>query len=182
MKKYKITGMSCAACASRVEKAVSALDGVKSCSVNLLTATMAVESDRDDEAIVSAVVAAGYGASPEGDAASKSGGADKNSTSDEGKEIRTLVARLIASLIFLLPLVYLSMGHGMWGWPIPHPLDRSPISQGLCQLLLSAAVLVINQKFFISGVKGVIHRALNMDTLIALGSGASFCYSSFFNL
>lgn len=177
MKKYKITGMSCAACSSRVEKAVSALDGVKSCSVNLLTATMVVESDRDDEAIVSAVVAAGYGASPEGDSASKSGGADKNSTLGEGREIRTLVARLIASLIFLLPLVYLSMGHGMWGWPIPHPLDRSPISQGLCQLLLSAAVLVINQKFFINGTRGLLHRAPNMDTLVSLGSGASFVYS-----
>ena len=177
MKKFKITGMSCAACSSRVERAVSALDGVKSCSVNLLTATMVVDSDLSDGEIVSAVVGAGYGASPEDAETSKSGGADKKTASGEDREIRALIARLIASLIFLLPLVYLSMGHGMWGWRIPSTLENSPIAQGLCQLLLAATVMIINQKFFINGTKGLLHRAPNMDTLVSLGSGASFAYS-----
>ena len=176
MKKYTVTGMSCAACSARVEKAVSSLEGVKSCSVSLLTNTMAVEGSATEEQIVSAVEAAGYGASPEKGAASgrsRKDGSDK----EENREVAVLRNRLIASSVFLMALMYLSMGHVMWGWPLPDFLAKNPVSIGILQLILSAAVMVINQKFFISGLRGLIHRAPNMDTLVSLGSGASFIYS-----
>ena len=176
MKKYTVTGMSCAACAARVEKAVLAVDGVKNCSVSLLTNTLGVEGDIPDDKIIDAVVSAGYGAVVQSDL--KPEKTQKFDTeSIEKKEIRTLFDRLVASAIFLLILMYVSMGHVMWGFPLPAFFAKNPSSIALLQLLLSVCVMVINQKFFISGFKGVIHRAPNMDTLVALGSGASFIYS-----
>ena len=178
MKKYTVTGMSCAACSARVEKAVSSLEGVSSCSVSLLTNTMGVDGNATDEQIIAAVVAAGYGASPQGDTkqTQKTNQADASDLL-ENKGIKVLRNRLIASLGFLLILMYISMGHVMWGFPLPAFFAKNPTAIGLAQLIFTAIVMVINQKFFISGSKGIIHRAPNMDTLVSLGAGASFIYS-----
>ena len=180
MKQYNVTGMSCAACSARVEKAVNALDGVESCSVSLLTNSMGVEGNVSPEAVIHAIEDAGYGASLKGAntaAASSSAAADEDALKDRATPV--LKHRLIASLGFLAVLMYVSMGH-MWGAPLPAYIDpaNNPVAFGLTQLLLAAAVMVINQKFFISGFKGLIHRAPNMDTLVALGSAASFIYST----
>ena len=185
MKQYTVTGMSCAACSARVEKAVSKVDGVTSCSVSLLTNSMGVEGSATDAQIVEAVEQAGYGASPKGTATESENDKANNSleqlkaTQDAlvDRETPKLVNRLIASLIFLVVLMYFSMGHMMWGWPLPEFFNGNHVAMGLLQLLLTVAVMVINQKFFISGFKGLIHGAPNMDTLVALGSAASFGYS-----
>lgn len=185
MKQYTVTGMSCAACSARVEKAVSKVDGVTSCSVSLLTNSMGVEGSATDAQIVEAVEQAGYGASPKG-AATESENDKANNSLEQLKaaqdalvdrETPKLRNRLIASLIFLVVLMYFSMGHMMWGWPLPEFFNGNHVAMGLLQLLLTVAVMVINQKFFISGFKGLIHGAPNMDTLVALGSAASFGYS-----
>lgn len=173
MKKFNVTGMSCAACSSRVEKAVSKVNGVKSVSVSLLTNSMGVEGSASDESIIAAVEKAGYGASV-------AGGEKKQSAENEqlkDKDTPVLMHRLIASVGFLAVLMYISMGHMMWGWPLPAFFADNHIAMGLAQLLLCVIIMVINQKFFISGFKGLIHRSPNMDTLVALGSGASFVYS-----
>ena len=175
MKKYKISGMSCAACVARVEKAVLGVDGVEKCSVSLLTNTLGVEGSASDEKIIAAVVSAGYGAEVEGESAANSSKKDVKAL--ENKEIPILRNRLIVSLVFTLALMYLSMGHVMWGWYLPDALAQNPLAIGLIELILAAAVMVINQKFFINGAKGLIHRAPNMDTLVSLGSAASFGYS-----
>ena len=175
MKQYNVTGMSCAACQTRVEKAVSALDGVESCAVSLLTNSMGVEGSASPEEIMAAVEAAGYGASPKEDV-----GAQKAVTSgDSIKDTETprMKKRLIVSVIILIPLMYVSMGHMLWDWPLPGFLRGNHVAMGLYQLILSGLVLVINQKFFISGFKGVIHKSPNMDTLVALGATASYAYS-----
>ncbi|MBE6788531.1 MAG: cadmium-translocating P-type ATPase [Ruminococcaceae bacterium] len=174
MKQFNISGMSCAACSARVEKAVAELSGVDTCSVNLLTNSMTVEGDAPSSDIISAVEKAGYGAEEKNSAAKK----QTNSEPKPDNNKKKLVTRLVASMIFLALLMYLSMGHSMWGFPLPTPLAQNPMAQGILQMLLSAAVLVINQKFFISGFKGLVNRAPNMDTLVALGSGASFVYST----
>ena len=176
MEQYKVTGMSCAACQTRVEKAVSAVNGVESCAVSLLTNSMGVEGTARPEDIIAAVEAAGYGASVKG--GSEVGG--KASAADDSfKDTETpkMKKRLIASIVFLIPLLYVSMGHMLWNWPLPGFLDGNHVAMGLYQLLLSGLVLVINQKFFISGFKGLLHRSPNMDTLVALGATASYCYS-----
>lgn len=173
MKKFNVTGMSCAACSSRVEKAVSKVNGVKSVSVSLLTNSMGVEGSASDESIIAAVEKAGYGASV-------AGGEKKQSAENEqlkDKDTPVLMHRLIASVGFLVVLMYISMGHMMWGWPLPAFFADNHIAMGLAQLLLCVIIMVINRKFFISGFKGLIHRSPNMDTLVALGSGASFVYS-----
>ena len=183
MKQYTVTGMSCAACSARVEKAVSKVDGVTSCSVSLLTNSMGVEGSATDAQIVEAVEQAGYGASPKG--TETANGRANNSLEQlkaaqdalVDRETPKLRNRLIASLIFLVVLMYFSMGHMMWGWPLPKFFNGNHVAMGLLQLLLTVAVMVINQKFFISGFKGLIHGAPNMDTLVALGSAASFGYS-----
>ena len=167
--------MSCAACSARVEKAVSALEGIESCSVNLLTNSMAVEGTVSEADIISAVEAAGYGASVKG--AAKSGRANEEDALAD-HETPVLKRRLVASLGFLTVLMYISMGH-MAGLPLPALLEKSPTAFALSQLLLSAIVMVVNQKFFISGFKGLMHRAPNMDTLVALGSAAAFVYSCY---
>ena len=178
MEQYNVTGMSCAACSSRVEKAVSKVEGVTSCSVSLLTNSMGVEGSASPQDIISAVEEAGYGASLKGtDSSAKNASADEDMLTD--KETPLLKKRLIASLGFLIVLMYFSMGHMMWGWPVPAVLEHNHVAMGLIQLLLSAAVMIINQKFFISGFKSLFHRAPNMDTLVALGSGASFVYSTY---
>ena len=174
MEQYTVTGMSCAACSTRVEKAVSKVSGVTSCSVSLLTNSMSVEGTASPQEIVAAVEAAGYGASRKG-AEHKSTAADADVLAD--RETPKLKRRLIASVGFLIVLMYLSMGHMMWGWPLPARLEGNHIAMGLLQLLLSGIIMVINQKFFISGFQGLIHRAPNMDTLVALGSMASFVWS-----
>lgn len=175
MTQYNVTGMSCAACVARVEKAVNAVDGVTSCSVSLLTNSMGVEGTADPQKIISAVVEAGYGASLKDNKKSTS----KADNDDALKDTETpkLKRRLIASLGFLAVLMYISMGHVMWGWWLPEILASNPLAIGILQLLLTAIVMVINQNFFINGFKGLIHRSPNMDTLVALGSGASFVYS-----
>lgn len=173
MKKFNVTGMSCAACSSRVEKAVSKVNGVKSVSVSLLTNSMGVEGSASDESIIAAVEKAGYGASVAG--AEKKQSAETDQLKD--KDTPVLMHRLIASVGFLVVLMYISMGHMMWGWPLPAFFADNHIAMGLVQLLLCVIIMVINQKFFISGFKGLIHRSPNMDTLVALGSGASFVYS-----
>lgn len=173
MKKFNVTGMSCAACSSRVEKAVSKVEGVQSCSVSLLTNSMGVEGSASDESIIAAVEKAGYGASVAG--AEKKQSAETDQLKD--KDTPVLMHRLIASVGFLVVLMYISMGHMMWGWPLPAFFADNYIAMGLAQLLLCVIIMVINQKFFISGFKGLIHRSPNMDTLVALGSGASFVYS-----
>ena len=173
MKKFNVAGMSCAACSSRVEKAVSKVEGVQSCSVSLLTNSMGVEGSASDESIIAAVEKAGYGASVAG--AEKKQSAETDQLKD--KDTPVLMHRLIASVGFLVVLMYISMGHMMWGWPLPVFFADNHIAMGLAQLLLCVIIMVINQKFFISGFKGLIHRSPNMDTLVALGSGASFVYS-----
>lgn len=173
MKKFNVTGMSCAACSSRVEKAVSKVEGVQSCSVSLLTNSMGVEGSASDESIITAVEKAGYGASVAG--AEKKQSAETDQLKD--KDTPVLMHRLIASVGFLVVLMYISMGHMMWGWPLPAFFADNHIAMGLVQLLLCVIIMVINQKFFINGFKGLIHRSPNMDTLVALGSGASFVYS-----
>ena len=178
MEQYNVTGMSCAACSARVEKAVKAVPGVTGCSVSLLTNSMGVEGTASVSAIVRAVQDAGYGASPKAAAAaSGTASADLDALTDH--ETPKLKKRLAASLIFLAVLMYFSMGHMMWGWPLPHWFDGNHIAMGLVQLLLAGIVMVINQKFFISGFKGLLHRAPNMDTLVALGSSASFLWSTY---
>ena len=180
MEQFNVTGMSCAACSARVEKAVSKVPGVTSCSVSLLTNSMGVEGTASSADIIKAVQDAGYGASPKaagGAAAASSTNADLDALADH--ETPKLKRRLIASVGFLLVLMYFSMGHMMWGWPLPHWFDGNHIAMGLVQLLLAGIVMVINQKFFINGFKGLIHRSPNMDTLVALGSMASFVWSTY---
>ena len=179
MEQYTVTGMSCAACSTRVEKAVSKVPGVTSCSVSLLTNSMGVEGTASPEAIVKAVEDAGYGASKKGAEKAASASAADAEDALKDRETPALKRRLIASLVFLVVLMYISMGHMMWGWPLPAALAENHVAMGLTQLLLTVAVMVINQKFFISGFKGLIHGAPNMDTLVALGSGASFVYSTY---
>ena len=184
MKQYTVTGMSCAACSSRVEKAVSKVDGVTSCSVSLLTNSMGVDGSASDRAVIEAVEAAGYGAAVKGRENDQKGAAAGSLESMESakdalidRETPKLRKRLIASVIFLIVLMYFSMGHMMWDWPLPSFFVGNHVAMGLLQLLLTIAVMVINQKFFVSGFKGLIHGAPNMDTLVALGSAASFGYS-----
>ena len=174
MEQYNVTGMSCAACSARVEKAVSAVPGVTSCSVSLLTNSMGVEGTADAQSIIKAVEDAGYGASPKG-AEKRAAAPDADELADH--ETPKMLRRLAASVGFLLVLMYFSMGHSMWGWPLPEFFDNNHVAMGLTQLLLAVIVMVINQKFFINGFKGLLHRAPNMDTLVALGSSASFVYS-----
>ncbi len=176
MKQYTVTGMSCAACQARVEKAVGAVEGVESCAVSLLTNSMGVEGNARTEDIIAAVEAAGYGASPK---ASEIHGKDKTDRSDSLKDTETpkMKKRLVASVVLLIPLMYVSMGHMLWNWPLPAFLEGNHVAMGLYQLLLSGMVMVINQKFFINGFKGILHGSPNMDTLVALGSSASFIYS-----
>lgn len=178
MEQYTVTGMSCAACSSRVEKAVSKVPGVSVCSVSLLTNSMGVEGDASPQTVIAAVEEAGYGASLKG-----KGEKNKESAQTEDmlkdRETPVLKRRLTASLCFLFPLMYFSMGHMMWGWPVPAVLEGNHVAMGLIQLLLTTAVMIINQKFFISGFKSLWHRAPNMDTLVALGAGASYVYSTY---
>lgn len=176
MTQYNVTGMSCAACSARVEKAVSSVDGVSSCSVNLLTNSMGVEGTATSKEIIEAVEKAGYGASLK-----TKNKKVKSNSEDELKDTQTpkLVKRLVASLLFLAPLMYISMGHMMWGWKLPSFMENNHIAMGLAQMLFAIIIMVINQKFFISGFKGLIHKSPNMDTLVALGSGASFVYSTY---
>ena len=180
MEQYTVTGMSCAACSARVEKAVSKVPGVTACSVSLLTNSMGVEGTASQADIIKAVVDAGYGASVKGEetaAASVSYQAEEEALADH--ETPVLKKRLLASLGFLMVLMYFSMGHMMWGWPVPAFFENNHVAMGLLQLLLAAIVMVINQKFFISGFRGLLHKAPNMDTLVALGSGASFVWSTY---
>ena len=179
MEQYNVTGMSCAACSARVEKAVKKVPGVTSCSVSLLTNSMGVEGTASPAAILSAVQEAGYGASPKTASASKASDASTDLDALADHETPKLKRRLIASLGFLLVLMYFSMGHMMWGWPLPRWFDGNHVAMGLVQLLLAGIVMVINQKFFINGFKGLIHGAPNMDTLVALGSMASFVWSTY---
>ena len=187
MEQYNVTGMSCAACQSRVEKAVKAVPGVTSCAVNLLTNSMGVEGTASSNDIIKAVKKAGYGASLK---QSKSGydsssitgtkySQKSKSNSFQDAESPKMKMRLIASVIFLIPLMYVSMGHMMWSWPLPSFLDGNPVAMGLYELLLASFVMIINQKFFISGFKAIFHKSPNMDTLIALGATAAFGYSVF---
>ena len=177
MEQYTVTGMSCAACSARVEKAVSAVPGVTSCSVSLLTNSMGVEGTASAEAVVSAVQAAGYGASLKGASCAPTAAAQEDALAD--RETPALKRRLIASLGFLIALMYVSMGHMMWGWPLPACLAGNHVAMGLLQMLLTIAVMVINQKFFINGFRSLLHGAPNMDTLVALGAAASFGYSTY---
>ena len=177
MEQYTVTGMSCAACSARVEKAVSAVPGVTSCSVSLLTNSMGVEGTASAEAVVSAVQAAGYGASLKGAPSAPTAAAQEDALAD--RETPALKRRLIASLGFLIALMYVSMGHMMWGWPLPACLAGNHVAMGLLQMLLTIAVMVINQKFFINGFRSLLHGAPNMDTLVALGAAASFGYSTY---
>lgn len=183
MRKFTVTGMSCAACSGNVERAVSKLDGVESCSVSLLTKTLAVEGNVSDVSIIKAVERAGYGASVQSaDKGKQSGAADsadsgQNKDSTENREMKALIIRLVTSVVFLLVLVYFSMGHSMWGWPLPSFFTGNYIAIGLVELILSAIIIVINRKFFINGFKGIFRGALNMDTLVGLGSGVAFGYS-----
>lgn len=181
MEQYTVTGMSCAACSARVEKAVSKVQGVTSCSVSLLTNSMGVEGTASPADIVKAVEEAGYGASPKG-----AGGRVKTASAAvagedmlKDRETPVLKRRLLTSLGFLIVLMYFSMGHMMWGWPVPEALEHNHVAMGLIQLLLTISVMVINQKFFISGFKSLLHKAPNMDTLVALGSSAAFIYSTY---
>ena len=180
MEQYIVTGMSCAACSARVEKAVSEVEGVTSCSVSLLTNSMGVEGTASSSAVIQAVEEAGYGASPKGgQEQSKEGGFDSLQDSLKDRETPVLRRRLLSSVIFLLLLMYLSMGHMMWGWPLPSFFEGNHVAMGLAQLLLTVIIMVLNQKFFISGFKSLWHRAPNMDTLVALGSSAAFVYSTY---
>ncbi|MDO5323890.1 MAG: heavy metal translocating P-type ATPase [Clostridia bacterium] len=177
MKQFNVTGMSCAACSARVEKAVSKVPGVKSCSVSLLTNSMGVEGSAKDSEIIAAVEAAGYGASVKGADHAQAAAPGEDALADRATP--ALKRRLWWSLGFLIVLMYFSMGHMMWGWPLPPYFDGNHVAMGLVQLLLTAIIMVINQKFFVSGFKGLIHRAPNMDTLVALGAGAAFLYSTY---
>ena len=179
MDQYVVTGMSCAACSSRVEKAVSKIPGVDSCSGSLLTNSMGVEGTASEEAVIAAVVSAGYGASKKRGAETENGNREKEEAFLEDKETPVLKRRLSASLVFLLVLMYFSMGHMMWDWPVPSFFEQNLIAQGLLQLLLTVAVMVINQKFFINGFKSLWRRSPNMDTLVALGATAAFGYSTY---
>ena len=179
MEQYNVTGMSCAACSARVEKAVNAVPGVTSCSVSLLTNSMGVEGTASAAAIVKAVQDAGYGASPKSSSASAAPDSSSDLDALADHETPKLKKRLIASLIFLIVLMYFSMGHMMWGWPLPHWFDGNHVAMGLVQLLLAGIVMVINQKFFINGFKGLLHGSPNMDTLVAMGSMASFVWSTY---
>ena len=180
MEQYIVTGMSCAACSARVEKAVSGVEGVTSCSVSLLTNSMGVEGTASQAAVIQAVEEAGYGASPKGgQEQAKEGGFDSLQDSLKDRETPVLRRRLLSSVIFLLLLMYLSMGHMMWGWPLPSFFEGNHVAMGLAQLLLTVIIMVLNQKFFISGFKSLWHRAPNMDTLVALGSSAAFVYSTY---
>ena len=181
MEQYIVTGMSCAACSARVEKAVSKVPGVTSCSVSLLTNSMGVEGTASEQEIIKAVTDAGYGAAKKGEGAEKTQSQAASAGEDmlKDRETPVLKRRLVASLGFLIVLMYFSMGHMMWGWPVPGFMKDNHVMMGLLQMLLTIVVMVINQKFFISGFKGLIHRAPNMDTLVALGSGASFVYSTY---
>ncbi len=180
MEQYIVTGMSCAACSARVEKAVSGVEGVTSCSVSLLTNSMGVEGTASQAAIIQAVEEAGYGASPKGgQEQAKEGGFDSLQDSLKDRETPVLRRRLLSSIVFLLLLMYLSMGHMMWGWPLPSFFEGNHVAMGLAQLLLTVIIMVLNQKFFISGFKSLWHRAPNMDTLVALGSSAAFVYSTY---
>ena len=198
MEQYIVTGMSCAACSARVEKAVSKVEGVTSCSVSLLTNSMGVEGSARSESIIAAVEKAGYGASLKGSNYGTSGnktlamsmemgdsvrrgGIDHSAEESmlEDRETPVLKKRLITSIVFLVLLMYVSMGHMMWGWPLPPFLDGNHVAMGLTQMLLAIIVMIINQKFFKSGFSGLIHGAPNMDTLVALGSSASFIYSTY---
>ena len=167
--------MTCAACQARVEKAVSSLDGVTSCSVSLLTNSMGVDGNVSPDTVIAAVQKAGYGASLKQADKGSNDSAASHSLAD--KESPALLRRLIVSLIFMIPLMYLSMGGIMWGWPLPSFIKENPMTAGLIELLLAAAVAVINQRFFINGIKGILHLSPNMDTLVSLGSGVSFGYS-----
>ena len=180
MEHCSVTGMSCAACSSRVEKAVSKVDGVTECTVSLLTNSMTVEGTAAPETIIQAVKDAGYGATQKDKAAGKQSRSQEDEMSEiEDKEIKTLRNRLCSSIVFLLLLMYLSMGHMMWGWPLPGFLKDNHVAMGLIQMLLTIVIMVINQKFFVSGFKSLLHRSPNMDTLVALGSGAAFGYSTY---
>ncbi|MBP3578154.1 MAG: heavy metal translocating P-type ATPase [Lachnospiraceae bacterium] len=187
MEQYNVTGMSCAACSARVEKAVGKVEGVTSCSVSLLTNSMGVEGTASTDAIIKAVEEAGYGASLKGVSGTAAGGAASSGTNASGfsedaladKDTPALKRRLFTSLGFLILLMYVSMGHMMWGWPLPEILARNPLAIGLLQLILTVIVMVINQKFFINGYKSLFHGAPNMDTLVALGSSAAFIYSTY---
>lgn len=178
MEQYRVTGMSCAACSARVEKAVSSVEGVTACSVSLLTNSMGVEGTASPQEIIEAVTRAGYGAAPMQAQQEEKGGSEFSEDLLKDTETPKMKRRLIWSLCLLLPLMYLSMGHSMWGWPVPPFLKGNPVSMGLAQLLLAGLVMVINQKFFVNGFRGAIHGAPNMDTLVALGSGVSFLYST----
>lgn len=186
MEQYTVTGMSCAACSTRVEKAVSKVPGVTSCSVSLLTNSMGVEGTASEQDIVKAVTDAGYGASKKGSKAA--GNAQNGSMSTGGgpigdeellkdRETPVLKKRLLSSLVFLIVLMYFSMGHMMWGWPLPKWFEGNHVAMGLLQMILAAIIMIINQHFFINGFKGLINRSPNMDTLVALGSMASFVWS-----
>lgn len=176
MKQYYVSGMSCAACAARVERAVSKIEGVETCSVNLLTNSMGVEGNVADERIIQAVIAAGYGAGVK-ENNSKSGASDSDELNSFNNESRVLFKRLIASLVFLLPLMYVSMGHMLWNWWIPDFLSSGPVSIGIYELILTISVMVINKNFFVNGFKGFLHKSPNMDSLVAMGAGAAFLYS-----
>lgn len=176
MTQYNVTGMSCAACSARVEKAVNAVDGVTSCAVSLLTNSMGVDGTAAPSDIIAAVEAAGYGASLKDGKKTGSVANDEPLKDTETPKIRN---RLIASVVFLLPLMYISMGHMMWGWKLPSFMDGNHVAMGLAEMLFAVIIMVINQKFFINGFKGIIHKSPNMDTLVALGSGASFAYSTY---
>lgn len=177
MDKYNVTGMSCSACSARVEKAVSKVDGVKVCQVNLLTNSMLVDGDATSSDIISAVEQAGYGASLADNAGKEVHDKGNSTQSESDAALAKMKTRLVASVVILIPLMYISMGHMMWNWPLPSFFDGNHIAMGLAQMLLTILVMVINQKFFVSGFKGAIHGAPNMDTLVAMGSGASFIYS-----
>lgn len=178
MDQYHITGMSCAACSARVEKAVSKVPGVSSCSVSLLTNSMRVEGTAAADEIITAVKKAGYGASRESDGRTCNlAGGEKREEILEDQETLLLKRRLIISLVFLLPLMYVSMGHMMWGWPIPAEMEENHVAMGIFQMLSAGLIMVVNQKFFVNGFRSILHRAPNMDALVALGSGASFLYS-----
>ena len=179
MEQYTVTGMSCAACATRVEKAVSGVEGVTSCSVSLLTNSMGVEGTAEQEKILEAVRNAGYRAEPKKRKEAPSVPSSSDGELLKDKETPLLKKRLIASLGFLIVLMYVSMGHMMWGWPLPPFFENNHVAMGLLQLLLTVAIMVINQKFFISGFKSLWHRSPNMDALVALGATAAFGYSTF---
>ena len=175
IKNYSITGMTCSACSARIEKVVSNIDGINACSVNLLTNSMQVKGNVDSATIVQAVEKAGYGASLKNK--TENGNFEQKVDSLKNKDIPVLLKRLIFSSVFLLALMYVSMGHSMWGWKIPFGLETNLVAAGIIQLLLSSIIIVINQKFFINGFRNLIKKSPNMDTLVALGAGSSFGYS-----